>query len=198
MGTSTLIWIGGTIVVVGVFLLIKNKTTRVIEPTPDRDRGGTGTGTSPEPLPPSPPPTQSFKPNPIKAKKAFMNHLNDFSKLLPTLLEGFKVNDWTGAIVNVNDKDLTGLWENYVNLGDTSTKWMQLLASWQIKSDTCKSFTCVTNDNIAAYSLPDGGNLAMNTKYKVISPCWVHTFEDNEGKTKKQIITKGIVVPFEN
>lgn len=186
METSTLIWIGGAIVVAGAFFLIKNKTTGKISPSP-----------SPSPSPvPSPPPL-AFKPNPIKAKKAFIAHLDDFSKLLPTLLKGFNVNDWTGAIVSVNNKDLTELWKKYVTLGETSSKWMQLLASWQIKSDTCKSFTCVTNDNISAYSLPDGGTLTINTKYKVITPCWVHTYEDNQGKAKKQIITKGIVVPFE-
>lgn len=174
METSTLIWIGGSIVAVGAFYWIKNRR---------KD-------------PPPPPPT--FKLNPIKAKKAFIIHLNDFSKLLPTLLEGFNVNDWTGAIISVNDKDLTELWKKYVTLGETSAKWMQLLASWQIKSDTCKSFTCVTNDNVSAYGLPDGGKLTMDVKYKVISPCWVHTYEDNQGKVKKQIITKGIVIPFEN
>ena len=177
METSTLIWIGGAVVAVGAFFWIKNRKT------------GPGPGPGPKP---------EQEPNPIKARKAFITHLNDFSKLLPTLLEGFNVNDWTGAIVSVNDENLTKLWKKYVKLDETATKWMQLLASWQVKSDTCKSFTCVTDDNISAYGLPDGGKLTMNTKYKVISPCWVHTFEDNQGKVKKQIITKGIVVPFEN
>ena len=113
METSTLIWIGGAIVAVGAFYWIKNGRK--------------------DPPPPPPP----FKLNPINAKKAFVTHLNDFSKLLPTLLENFNVNEWTGAIVSVNDESLTKLWEKYVTLGETATKWMQLLASWQVKSDTC-------------------------------------------------------------
>ena len=193
METSTLtnlLWIGGAILVVGAIILFKSKG-------PEEPGSKPGQNSGPGPVPPPPPPP-SFKPNPIKAKKAFITHLGDFSEQLPTLLEGFNVNDWTAAIVTVNDPDLIGLWKKYVSAGETSVKWRQLLASWQVKSDTCRSFTCVTNDNMSAYSLPDGGKLTMNVKYKVESPCWVYTSEDNQGNVKKQIVIKGIVVPFES
>lgn len=136
----------------------------------------------------------SPNPNLIKAKKAFINHLDEFTSLLPSLQSGADMNKWTEAIVNINDKDLTSLWANCVKTKDFKMKWLQLLASWQIKSDTCKSFTCVSNGNMVAYSLPDGSPIEMNQKYKVISPCWVFTSEDDYGKSVKRIIMKGVVV----
>lgn len=196
METSTLtnfLWIGGTILVVGAIFLFKSK-----EPEKPGSKPGPNPDPGPGPVPPPPPAPPPFKPNPIKAKKAFISHLEDFSKLLPTLIEGFVLEHWTAAIVTVNDPDLIGLWKKYVSAGEISVKWRQLLASWQVKSDTCRSFTCVTNDNMSAYSLPDGGKLTMNVKYKVESPCWVYTSEDNQGNVKKQIVIKGIVVPFES
>lgn len=182
---TNLLWIGGTIVVVGAFFFIKKSIS-------DGKDKKVKTGNSEQSPVNFQPPLPS---NPIKAKKAFTAHLNDFAKLLPTLLKGFNINDWTGAIVSVGDPDLMGLWKKYVDLEETPAKWMQLLASWQVKCDTCKSFTCATNDNLFAYGLPDGSELTMNTKYKVISPCWVHTYEDAQGKVKKNVVTRGIVVP---
>ena len=74
-------------------------------------------------------------------------------------------------------------------------KMIQVLSSWQIKSDLCKSFTCLTNDNVLAYKLPDGGQLVMGQKYKVESPCWIHTNEDSDGVVSKKIIVRGVVIP---
>lgn len=189
---TNLLWIGGTIVVVGAFFYFKKN----INDGKD-EKGKTGNPKQPPVTLLPPVISQSPLPsNPIKAKKAFTAHLNDFAKLLPTLLKGFDINAWTGAIVSVDDPDLMGLWKKYVDLEETPAKWMQLLASWQVKCDTCKSFTCATNDNLFAYGLPDGSELTMNTKYKVISPCWVHTYEDAQGKVKKNVVTRGIVVPL--
>lgn len=198
METSTLtslLWIAGAIVITGAFFWVKKRKKA------EQPDGNTGGGTERPPLPPDPEPEDSAKkvnPNPIKAKKAFIAHLSDFSKNLAALKESFDVKSWTETIIDVNDPDLTGLWEKYVAAGNTPVKWRQLIASWQVKSDTCKSFTCVTNDNMSAYCLPDGGKLTIGVKYKVISPCWVYTSEDNQGNVKKQIVVKGIVVPFES
>lgn len=182
MEVSTFLWIVGGVVAAGTIYMLgkksgQKKTDYVTEPvTPD----------------PKPVVTKVSKPNLIKAKKAFLDNLSAFSSLLPN-------NDtqkWTEAIVTVNDPDLTELWKKYVQMSDFKIKWMQLLASWQVRCDTCRSFTCITNDNKAAYRLPDGSNLSMEEKYKVVSPCWVYTSEDKEGNTTKSIITLGVVVPF--
>lgn len=187
MEVSTIFWIAGGIAIgAGVmYKLCKNgKKPKTGSPT--------------EPVAPiaTTLATPSFKPNLIKAKKAFLDHLSDFSHLLPTLKDGNDTQKWTEAIVTINDQDLTGLWKSFVQKPDFKTKWLQLLASWQVRCDTCKSFTCMTNDNKAAYRLPDGSNLTMEVKYKVVSPCWVFTSEDKEGNTSKKIITLGVVVPF--
>uniref|UniRef100_UPI0040253638 hypothetical protein n=1 Tax=Segatella hominis TaxID=2518605 RepID=UPI0040253638 len=76
--------------------------------------------------------------------------------------------------------------------------WVSICTALHRVCRVRRSFTCVTNDNMSAYSLPDGGKLTMNVKYKVESPCWVYTSEDNQGNVKKQIVIKGIVVPFES
>ena len=134
-------------------------------------------------------------PNLVLARKAFLNHIDDFSNLFFSLESGADVNKWTEVIITINDKDLTNLWLKCIKMQDVNKKWMQILASWQVKRDTCKSFTCLTSSNIASYTLPDGSTLLMDKKYEVVTPCWVYTFEDEDGKTIKQIISKGIVVP---
>ena len=191
MELSTLLWVGGAVMAVGAYFAFKNKSHSSGDGSKEQQGGNSGNGTTP-----LPPPAQPKPVNPIKAKKAFLNHVDDFAQLLPTLSGEFNMSDWTAAIITVNDADLTGLWKKYVKLGNVAQKWMQLLASWQVKCDTCKSFTCATKDNLSAYSLPDGGQMTMAVKYKVVSPCWVHTFEDHEGMTRKRVVAKGIVVPF--
>lgn len=133
--------------------------------------------------------------NLIYAKKAFVDNLPRFSVLLPTLHNGFSIEKWTEVIVDVNDYDLTEFWKKMAEQPNVTQKMLQVLSSWQIKSDTCKSFTCLTQDNILAYKLPDGGQLNMNQRYKVESPCWIRTIEDISGNISKEIIIKGIVTP---
>lgn len=146
----------------------------------------------------SPEPEEEVRINKNQARKAFLEHLNEFAPYLSTLNnEGFDRIKWTEIIVTINDKDLIELWKKYVSVGDTQERWKRLLASWQIKSDNCKSFTCVKEDNLMAYTLPNGDAITNGVKYKVESPCWVHTIEHEDGNVEKRIISKGIVVPFE-
>ena len=68
---TNLLLVGGLILVVGAIFLFKSKG-----PGPEKP------GPNPDPGPVPPPPPSPFKPNPIKAKKAFISNLEDFSKLL--------------------------------------------------------------------------------------------------------------------
>ena len=77
---TNLLLVGGLILVVGAIFLFKSKG-----PEPEKTGSKPGPNPDPGPVPPPPPPPSPFKPNPIKAKKAFISHLEDFSKLLPTL-----------------------------------------------------------------------------------------------------------------
>lgn len=146
----------------------------------------------------------SFEPKPepalrqynlLCAKKALLSNLEKISFLLPTLHNGFSVERWTEVIVDINDYDLTEFWKKLATQPNVTKKMIQVLSSWQIKSDLCKSFTCLTNDNVLAYKLPDGGQLVMGQKYKVESPCWIHTNEDSDGVVSKKIIVRGVVIP---
>lgn len=146
----------------------------------------------PEPAP-KPKPERPY--NLILAKKALLNNLPKISILLPTLHNGFSIQKWTEVIVDINDYDLTEFWKKMAAQPDVTKKMLQVLSSWQIKCDTCKSFTCSTKDNLLAYKLPDGEQLVMGQKYKVESPCWVLTVENSEGVVSKEILVKGVVVP---
>lgn len=133
--------------------------------------------------------------NLIMAKRAFVENLKRFSTLLATLHKGVDIKKWTEVIVDINDYDLVEFWEKMVKQPDIADKLIKILSSWQIKGDTCKSFTCLTQDNIMAYQLPDGSELEIGQKYKVESPCWIFTSEDNDGNVSKSVIIKGVVIP---
>lgn len=138
-----------------------------------------------------------FQINKNQAKKVFLLNIDKFAPILPSLNnESFDPRLWTEMIVTINDSHLIELWKKYVSVADVKDRWKRLLASWQIKSDDCKSFTCVRKDNISSYTLPNGDAITMGEKYKVETACWVYTCEDQEGNVCKRIISKGIVVPF--
>lgn len=134
--------------------------------------------------------------NPRLAKKAFIDNINNFAPILDSLNnETFSKQEWTERIISVNDENLTTLWREYAKEQNLQIKLKQLLASWQLRCDTCKSFTCTTADNIAAYALPNGDQISMGVKYKVVSPCWVLTLEDENGQCSKKVVNKGVVIP---
>ena len=144
------------------------------------------------------PESPQIKINKNQAKKAFLSNIETFAPILQSLNnESFDYKLWTEKIVTINDFHLTELWKKYVANSGTKDMWKRLLASWQIKSDDCKSFTCVRKDNILSYTLPNGDAITMGEKYKVETACWVYTYEDNEGNIIKRIISKGVVVPFQ-
>lgn len=143
------------------------------------------------------PSSDEVKINKNQAKKAFLSNLDKFAPILSSLNnDSFDRKLWTEMIVTVNDFHLIELWKKYVSVADTKDRWKRLLASWQIKSDNCKSFTCLREDNVLSYTLPNGDTIAMGEKYRVEIACWVYTDEDSEGNVDKKIISKGIVVPF--
>lgn len=140
----------------------------------------------------------SGKINKNQARIAFIEHIDKFAPYMSSLnSETFDRFKWTEIIITINNNDLIELWKKYVSVADTQERWKRLLASWQIKSDNCKSFTCVKEDNVLAYTLPNGDAITIGVKYKVESPCWVYTKVDEDGNVEKKIISRGVVVPFE-
>lgn len=133
------------------------------------------------------------------AGKAFVKNIDVFAPILNTLNDNtFDFQSWTERIITVNNPELTEAWRKCATTDNVKKKWLQVLASWQLRCDTCSSFTCLTEDNKVAYSLPDGGELTDGVKYRVEYPCWVLTTEDTDGNAVKTVVTKGIVIPFEN
>lgn len=178
-----IVWIALAIVAI-VLISRKSKSVKIDK----GDNDGTNQGDE----------NPEVKINKNQAKKVFLLNIDKFAPILPSLNnDSFDCKLWTEVIVTVNDFHLTELWKKYVSATEVKERWKRLLASWQIKSDNCKSFTCLREDNILSYTLPNGDTLVMGQKYKVEVECWVYTDEDAEGNTKKRVISKGVVVPFQ-
>lgn len=175
---------------IGAIVLISrmSKDGKVGKRNNDRANLGEKNSTSPS----------EVKINKNQAKKVFLQNIDKFAPILSSLNnDSFDCKLWTELIVTVNDFHLTELWKKYVSAADVKERWKRLLASWQIKSDNCKSFTCLREDNILSYTLPNGDSLVMGEKYKVEVACWVYTDEDSEGNVNKRLISKGVVIPFQ-
>lgn len=183
---------------IGVAIVVINLIARMRKGREVSSESGSVSGSEDETTPPTKQLPEVVKINKNQAKKAFLTNLDKFAPILPSLnSESFDCRLWTEMIVTVNDFHLTELWKNYVYRADVKDRWKRLLASWQIKSDNCKSFTCLREDNILSYTLPNGDSLVMGEKYKVDMACWVYTEEDSEGNINKKIICRGIVVPYQ-
>lgn len=178
-----IVWIALAIVAI-VLISRKSKSVKIDK----GDNDGTNQGDE----------NPEVKINKNQAKKVFLSNIDKFAPILPSLNnDSFDCKLWTEVIITVNDFHLTELWKKYVSATEVKERWKRLLASWQIKSDNCKSFTCLREDNILSYTLPNGDTLVMGEKYKVEVECWVYTDEDAEGNTKKRVISRGVVVPFQ-
>jgi len=141
--------------------------------------------------PPQPPidPTNKggIEPKPtLSAKEAFLDNVDKFSAILPQLNDSLNVELWSEQIVDINNPQLTALWKRCLN--DTY-RWKQLLSSWGLRQDTCKSFTYL-NKYSNMYETSDNATPEEGCKYRVIDGCWILT-NDNSGD--KRIVKKGII-----
>lgn len=124
-------------------------------------------------------PTQS-------ARDAFLYNVDKFGSILPQLNNSLNIEYWTEQIVDINNPQLTALWQHCLK---NITVWKQMLSSWGLRQDTCKSFTYL--DKYAnMYETADGYDPEVDCKYRVIDGCWILT-DDNTGN--KRVIKKGII-----
>lgn len=113
------------------------------------------------------------------AKVTFLENLNRFKSLLPTLCDGtFKSSDWTDTIIDINNGELTQYWSKAHTSVDA---WLRLLASWGLKPDNCTSFKAMEVHK-KMYSTKDGADIVLGQSYTVIQKCWVQTDSNNQSK----------------
>lgn len=145
-------------------------------------KGGTKTTRSGEETPPTPP-GETLLPPPPKpsksAKVAFLENLDRFKALLPTLCDGsFNSSDWTDNIIDIDNDELTMYWKKAHTSVDA---WMRLLASWGLKPENCVSFIAMEVHK-KMYVTIDGAEITLGQSYNVSQKCWIQTDSDNCSK----------------
>lgn len=113
------------------------------------------------------------------AKVAFLENLDRFKALLPTLCDGsFNSSDWTDNIIDIDNDELTMYWKKaHTSVG----AWLRLLASWGLKPDNCTSFKAMEVHK-KMYVTEDDSEITLGQSYNVIQKCWIQTDSDNRNK----------------
>lgn len=82
--------------------------------------------------------TQGSKRYGKSAKVAFLENIDKFKLLLPSLSDGtFASSNWTDIIISINNDELIEYWGKAHKSIDS---WIRLLASWGLKTDNCMAF----------------------------------------------------------
>lgn len=133
-----------------------------------------------------------FKPNPStpKAKQAFLNNID---RLVP-FFSGVKditidKNGLTDAIIDINDDDLLALWHQTMN---NPKMWITLMASFGLSADARTVFVAM-DIHKTMYTTNDGSEIQLGLRYSVISACWILTTTDEDGRSVKKVVKKGMV-----
>lgn len=188
---QTILWciagIVGVVGVVGVVILRKSKgaqnpTDQPQHPIPQPNPLSTELSTPPS-LPVSDDNNEITR---LSAKEAFLRNVDKFEYILPQLNDKLNIESWSEQIVDINNPQLIELCKRCLkNVG----VWKQMLSSWGLRQDTCKTFTYL--DKYAnMYACTDGKSPEDGCKYRVIDGCWILT-NDNNGE--KRVIRKGLI-----
>ena len=189
-GGNGLLWVIIILLLIIIILLLmrqrKIKAEQTVNDGNDSLQRGDRINPSPSPEPKPVLPNSSVSFDPRKAKDAFFANIDCFKPLLGKSGE-FDANKWMTAIVDLNNPDLNSFYQLYQG------KWQQRLALWGITPDYCNSFVGMTAYH-EMYTLADGNPIADGKRYRVIQPCWIQTYDDEEtGRTKKRVVKIGIV-----
>ena len=137
-------------------------------------------GNKPTPTPPVKPLPEPPTVKPSKsAKVAFLENIERFKSLLPSLCDGsFNSSDWTDNIIDIDNEELTMYWKKAHTSVDA---WLRLLASWGLKPDNCTSFKAMEVHK-KRYVTKDGAEITLGQSYNVIQKCWIQTDSDSRNK----------------
>lgn len=118
---------------------------------------------------------------------AFKENLKKFASLLKGVSKQEITNrqEWTEAIVSVNNEELTDLW---MAANKRPELWMTYLQTFGLQIDLVDSFEAAAY-HAELYDDLSHEDLKIGQKYKVVSSCWIYTDENNE----KSVVCKGTV-----
>lgn len=180
--STELLVASGVLLVVGIFVVIRiiskkngKKTERNVDISIDREI-------------PSEAPWDSFDKT-MPAKECFIKNLSLFAPLLNSLRGNMEVQKWKEAIISTNNYQLFQYWNKISN---KASAWETILQMWGLKCDTCISFIGIEAYK-EMYQKEDGSDIEIGIKYRVIQPCWILTFSDNN-KIVKTVVSRGIVI----
>lgn len=192
METSTftnLFWIGGSIVLIGAFFIIKKARKEKKEAS---DRGVTSVIPIRKPEPSAKTDSKvaisnSSIDNVTSAKEGFISHLSVFSPILDSLRGEMDINAWQNAIMSTNNGELIRMWKQ-----TKPQAWETILQMWGIKCEECSSFTAIQAYK-GMYRVKDSSEIVIGEKYHVEKPCWILTTCNSENKTIKRVVKVGVV-----
>lgn len=122
----------------------------------------------------------------MSAKEAFLSNIDKFISILPQLNSSLNIKSWSEQIIDINNTQLTTLWKRSIK---NVALWKQILSSWGLRQDTCKTFTYLAKF-ANMYVTSDGSKPLEGCKYRVVDGCWILT-DDNTGN--KQVVRKGVI-----
>lgn len=180
---QNLLWFAaGVVVTVAVMRLIRKQP-----PSPGGDTNGLITDTIPDKNDNAPIISVTQCPH-GSAKDAFLINVPNLAPLFDSLNKGIKFNEAINdAIIEINNQELMEIW---VKISKDHKAVLRILSMWGIRREDEIQFQ-PQSYHIERYDTLDGNAIVSDKTYKVVSPCWIYTRHDKNGKSKKSVIIKG-------
>lgn len=122
------------------------------------------------------------------AKDAFLINVSNLAPLFDSLNKGVKFNEAINdAIIEINNQELMEIW---VKISKDHKAVLRILSMWGIRREDEIQFQ-PQSYHIERYDTLDGNAIVSGKTYKVVSPCWIYTRYDENGKSIKSVIIKG-------
>lgn len=154
-------------------------------------RGGDTDAPTPITIPEKPykAPSISVIQHPVgSAKDAFLINVSNLAPLFDSLNKGVKFNEAVNdAIIEINNQELMDIW---VKISKDHKAVLRILSMWGIRREDEIQFQTQSH-HIERYGTLDGNTVKSGKTYKVVSPCWIYTRQDENGKSQKSVIIKG-------
>lgn len=122
------------------------------------------------------------------AKDAFVINVSNLGPLFDSLNKGLKFNEAINdGIIEINNQELMNIW---IKISKDHKAVLRILSMWGIRREDEIQFQAQSY-HIERYDTLDGNSIQSGKTYKVVSPCWIYTCHDENGKTQKSVLIKG-------
>lgn len=93
-------------------------------------------------------------------------------------------DEWTKIIEEINNEDLTAMWNNG---SKNPNLWFVYLQSFGLQQDFLNEFVGIVEYN-ERYNISNATQIEVGKTYQVLLPCWIYTDENNI----KKVALKGV------